>query len=218
MTDQIVQSVIEWVGSVPVITIYLIFLGVAYFENLIPPMPGDVLVAFSGYLAAEGLILLLPVWLITTIASVFGFMTMYWLGGRWSYDIAHQKKDHWLLRFIDFSYFETGKRWMDRWGQGVVLANRFLAGTRSIISLTAGFYKLNPRITIVSSFVSSAIWNSILIAFGWIVKSNWQSVQYYLTTYSKIILIGIAILILFRVFLWYRRRQKISARKGEDSR
>ncbi len=208
MTDQIIQSVVEWVQSVPPISIYLLFITVAYLENVIPPMPGDVLVAFSGYLAAEGLVQLFPVYVITTIASVFGFMTMYWLGGRWSFEIAEERKDHWVLKFFDYSYFDSGKKWMDKWGQGVILANRFLAGTRSIISLTAGFYKINPRWTVLSSLISSMLWNALLIGFGWFVKSNWQSIKYYLTAYSKIILIGITILVLLRFFFWYRRRQK----------
>ena len=216
MSDQIIQSVVDWVDGLPVISVYIIFLSIAYLENLIPPMPGDVLVAFSGYLAAEGILSIYPVWILTTVASVFGFMTMYWLGGRWSYDISHQTKDHWLLKFFDYSYFENGKKWMDKYGQGVIIANRFLAGTRSIISLTAGFYKINPRRTVISSFVSSAIWNTLLIVFGWVVKSNWQSIQYYLTSYSKIILIAISIAVFLKVALMIRRRSSSAETESDN--
>ena len=208
MADEIVQNIIEWIDIVPIAGVYLIFFAVAYFENVIPPIPGDVLVAFSGYLAAEGLIGIVPVYLLTTIASVMGFMTMYWLGGKWSVEIENRQKDHWILKFIDYSYFEKGKRWMDRWGQGVILANRFLAGTRSIISLTAGFYKINPRLTVLSSMVSSLLWNGILIGFGWFVKSNWQAIGFYLGAYSKIILAGIVLFVLYRFIRWYLGRKK----------
>lgn len=213
MADQFIQSVIEWVEVVPVVGIYLIFLAVAYLENVIPPIPGDVLVAFAGYLAAEGLIGIFPVYALTTLASVAGFMTMYWLGGRWSVDIEQQQKNHWVLKFIDYSYFEKGKGWMDRWGQGVILANRFLAGTRSIISLTAGFYHLNPRLTALSSLVSSMLWNGILIGFGWFVKSNWKAIGFYLGTYSKIILAGIALFAVYKVVRWYLGRKEKTENK-----
>ena len=213
MAEEIVQSIIEWVDVVPVVGVYLIFFAVAYLENVIPPIPGDVLVAFAGYLAAEGLIGIVPVYMLTTLASVLGFMTMYWLGGRWSVEIENRQKDHWVLKFVDYSYFEKGKKWMDRWGQGVILANRFLAGTRSIISLTAGFYRINARLTVLSSFVSSLLWNGILIGFGWFVKSNWKEIGFYLGAYSKIILAGIVLFVLFRVAMWYLRRRK----QGENN-
>ena len=213
MAEEIVQSIIEWVDVVPVVGVYLIFFAVAYLENVIPPVPGDVLVAFAGYLAAEGLIGIVPVYMLTTLASVLGFMTMYWLGGRWSVEIENRQKDHWVLKFVDYSYFEKGKKWMDRWGQGVILANRFLAGTRSIISLTAGFYRINARLTVLSSFVSSLLWNGILIGFGWFVKSNWKEIGFYLGAYSKIILAGIVLFVLFRVAMWYLRRRK----QGENN-
>ncbi len=69
--------------SLPPSSIYLVFFLVAYVENIVPPIPGDVLVAFGGYLAAESVIGLVPVLLLTTIASVIGFMSMYWIGSRW---------------------------------------------------------------------------------------------------------------------------------------
>ena len=97
---------------------------------------------------------------------------------------------------------------MDRWGQGVILANRFLAGTRSIIALTAGFYNINPRLTALSSLVSSMLWNGILIGFGWFVKSNWQAIGFYLGTYSKIILAVIVLLVIIRFVSKYLKRKK----------
>src|SRR6056297_1785226 len=129
MADQIIQSVVEWISMVPPSGIYMILFGIAYVENLIPPMPGDVIVAFGGYLAAEGVIGIMPLWGFTVIASVLGFMTMYWLGYKWGVQIEEHREDHLLLRFIDYKYFKRGKKWMGRWGQGVILANRFLAGT-----------------------------------------------------------------------------------------
>ncbi|MFD2530828.1 DedA family protein [Gracilimonas halophila] len=193
MADQIVQNIIEWISVVPPSGIYLIFLGVAYFENLIPPMPGDVLVAFGGYLAAEGVIALFPIWSLTIIASVLGFMTMYWLGHKWGEQIESNRESHFILRFIPYKYFKRGKKWMSRWGQGVVVANRFLAGTRSVISLTAGMSHLKITPTILSSAISSILWNSLLIGMGWVIRDNWPIIGQYLSNYGKVI-IGLIVL------------------------
>jgi len=207
MFDQVVQTVIDWVYMVGPVGIYLVFTVVAYLENILPPVPGDVLVAFSGYLAAEEIIGVFPIWMLTVIASVVGFMNMYWFGLKLEGQISANRQDHFLLKFINYKYIRTGKIWMNKYGQWVVVANRFLAGTRSVISLTAGMSHLTISYTLVSAFVSSALWNAILIGSGWIVKENWAIIGEYISAYGKIILIGIAILIFSRYF-WRKTKVK----------
>lgn len=203
MADQIIQSVVDWISVVPPAGVYLIFFGIAYIENLIPPMPGDVIVAFGGYLAAEGVVRLFPVLSLTVIASVAGFMTMYWLGHKWGSQIENNRESHFILRFIPYKYFSRGKKWMNRWGQGVVIANRFLAGTRSVISLTAGMSHLKILPTVLSSLVSSVLWNSLLLGMGWIIRDNWQIIGEYLSNYGKIILAIILLFIAVKVYFSY---------------
>ncbi|MFN1835845.1 DedA family protein [Balneola sp. MJW-20] len=213
MADQIVQAIVDWVQMVPPSGIYLILFGIAYLENVIPPIPGDVIVAFGGYLAAEGVIGIFPLWIITVIASVVGFMNMYWLGSRWGTQIEDNREDHFLLRFIDYKYFKRGKKWMKDWGQGVVIANRFLAGTRSVIALTAGVSHLRIPRTMLSSALSSVLWNTLLIGAGWIIQDNWRVVGTYLSNYGKIILA--ALIVLIGLKLWFRRRNKAQEAAGE---
>src|SRR5690625_5192740 len=67
------EHVVRWIESLDSFSIYLIFGVIAYVENILPPIPGDLLVAFGGYLVASGLISFMPVLTITTVASVFGF-------------------------------------------------------------------------------------------------------------------------------------------------
>ena len=200
-----VQQMVDWILTLSPFYIYLIFTLVAYLENILPPIPGDVLVAFGGYLAAEQIINFVPVLMFTTIASVVGFMSMYAIGLYFGDRIEQERNRFWLMRFIDVKYFDKISRWMNRWGQGVILANRFLAGTRSAISLASGMSKTKVYSTIISSFISSILWNTILLMFGWIVHENWQIIGHYLNVYGWIVLILIAILIVARVV--YKRFQ-----------
>jgi len=203
MIDQFTQELVQWIDTLPVVSIYAVFFMIAYIENVVPPIPGDVLVAFGGYLAAEGIIDLFPVLALTTVASVIGFMTMYWLGSHWGFQIKEKKDRFWMARFISLKYINRAQDWMRRWGQGVILANRFLAGTRSVISLTAGISHTKISYTIINSTLSSLIWNSILLAFGWIVRKNWQVIGEYLSIYSRIILALIALFIIVRIGIFY---------------
>lgn len=207
MADQIVQNIVDWINVVPPIGIYLIFFGIAYLENLIPPMPGDVIVAFGGYLAAEGTVSFMLLFVVTVVASVVGFMNMYWFGKKWGSRIEENPKSHFLLKFIDYKYFQKGKKWMNKWGQWVVFGNRFLAGTRSVISLTTGMSGLRVSYTVINSFLSSILWNALLLGAGWYVQDNWEIIGRYLSNYGKLILGGIIVVIALK-FLIFRSKKK----------
>lgn len=209
MVDQFVQETVQFINTLPPISIYLVFFFVAYIENVIPPIPGDVLVAFGGYLAAESIVGLVPILLLTTIASVIGFMSMYWIGSQWGNVIKKGDEQFWLFRFISLEYINKVRDWMQRWGMGVVLANRFLAGTRSVISLTAGLSHTRISSTIICSTVSSVLWNGILLGFGWVVHENWRVIGKYLSVYGRIILGGIAIIILIKLGAYYYRKKNL---------
>lgn len=211
MLEQFTQELIQWIQGQPPLSIYIVFFLVAYIENVVPPIPGDVLVAFGGYLAAESVIGLMPVFVLTTIASVIGFMTMYWLGSHWGAQIEEQKERFWMMRFIPLKYMNKVREWMGRWGLGVVMANRFLAGTRSVISLTAGISHTAVWGTILSSTISSLLWNAILLGFGWIVHENWQVIGEYLSIYGRIILALIAAFIIIRLLTSYYRKKRTSS-------
>jgi membrane protein DedA with SNARE-associated domain len=102
---------------------------------------------------------------------------------------------------------------MQRWGMGVVLANRFLAGTRSVISLTAGLSHTRLSLTIVCSAISSILWNGILLGFGWVVHENWRLIGKYLSVYGRVILGGILLIILIKLGTYYYR-EKWVGKKG----
>ena len=208
MVDQVLQVVIDWVAQVSPFKVYIAFTLIAYLENILPPIPGDILIVFSGYLAAEGLVSLIPIWTFTVSASVLGFMNMYWLGKKLEHQISTNTHEYFLLKFFKYKYIKIAKTWMQKYGQWVVVSNRFLAGTRSVISLTAGVSDLKITQTTFSSFISSALWNAILIGSGWLVKENWAIIGNYLTAYGKLILLGISLLIISRILLSYFKKKK----------
>ncbi|SMO61002.1 DedA family protein [Fodinibius sediminis] len=206
MIEQFTQELIQLIKTLPPASIYLVFLAIAYLENVIPPIPGDVLVAFGGYLAAESVVGVVPVLILTTVASVFGFMTMYWIGHRWGEQIEQKQKGVRVLRYIPVEYLNKVRSWMQKWGMGVVLANRFLAGTRSVISLAAGLGHTRISSTILCSTISSVLWNGILLGFGWVVHENWRLIGEYLSIYGKVILGVVVLYALIRIGIHYYRK------------
>jgi membrane protein DedA with SNARE-associated domain len=201
------DQIVEWIKALSPIGIYTIFATVAYLENIIPPLPGDILVAFGGYLAAEQIIGFAPALAVTTVFSVFGFVTVYGVGAHFGDKIEEYRKKFWLAKLVDIKYYDKAKMWMAQWGQLVILMNRFLAGTRSVISIVAGVTRTKFSTTVLSSLLSSLIWNTILLSFGWIVHENWQIIGHYLNIYGWIILGLIALALILR-YLYGKRKNK----------
>lgn len=216
MSYQIIDAIVNWISVVPPAVIFLIFFGIAYIENVLPFLPGDVIIAFGGYLAADGIIAIFPLWVITVIGSAVGFMNMYWLGMKWHNQIENNKDSHFVLRFIPYRYFVKGRKWMGRWGQLLILGNRFIAGTRTVVSLTAGISHLNIRYTLLNSTISSMLWNAILIGFGWVVRDNWEIIVEYLSAYGKVILICTILLVLGRIIWVYFKNSEARLKKEKS--
>jgi membrane protein DedA with SNARE-associated domain len=211
--EEIVNQLVNWILSLSPLYVYLIFGFIAYLENIVPPIPGDLLVAFGGYLAAEQMVGFTPLLAITTVASVIGFMNMYWFGAYFGHKIDEHRERFWLMQLIDVKYFDKVERWMNRWGQGVILANRFLAGTRSVISVTAGVSRTRVSYTVLSSTISSLSWNAILLGLGWFVHENWQVIGDYLNIYGRTTIVVIFIAV--TAYILYKRSKKKRKEKTE---
>ena len=180
--------------------IYLAVAGIAYIENIFPPFPSDVIVVFAGSLAGLGTVDFTTALLLATAGSTLGFITMYKIGDWFGDHILETGK----LRFIPRESVHKVEGWFRKYGYFVVIANRFLAGTRAVVSFFAGMSELSLPVSVLLSFISALIWNFILLSTGRAVGENWRQIGGYLETYSTIVtsLIALtAIILLVRLFL-----------------
>lgn len=186
---------VDWFNALPAWQLYLAIGLVAYLENVIPPIPGDLLLAFTGYLYAIDQILLTPLLVSSTIGSAAGFMTLYYVGRQW--DKLNKKKVPWkyVKRIYSPRLEDRVRRAMRKWGLWLIVANRFLAGMRTVISLVSGISGISLRSAFICSHASALIWNAVIIYFGYTVGSNWEVVGDYLKDYAKWIGVGIVIII-----------------------
>ncbi len=81
----------------------------------------------------------------------------------------------------------------------IIVANRFLSGTRAVISFFAGIARLNLLKTTILSFVSSVAWYSILVYAGYSLGSHWRKIYGYLFTYSQVVIGTMVMIILILI-------------------
>ncbi len=201
-----------WMQGLSPLWAYLTLLIIAYGENVAPPIPGDMVVVFGGYLAGLGQLHLGIVVLLSTIGGALGFMTMFVVGVRLGEALLDPDRYQWLPQ----DGFEKAQRWIHEYGYGVVAANRFLSGARSVISLTAGMAQMETWRTLWWCTVSAFLWTGLISYAGYAVGDNWTLVVTYLRAYGRIILTLLLIIAAVLLGRWYWRQQEDSAEDGEE--
>mgnify|MGYP006284939331 CR=1 FL=1 len=192
-----------WMQGLPPLWAYVTLLVIAYGENVAPPIPGDMVVVFGGYLAGLGQLHLGVVVALSTLGGALGFMTVFALGYRLGEALLDPDRLPWLPR----DGVEKARRWIYRYGYGVVAANRFLSGARSVISLTAGIARMEPWRTFWWCTVSAFVWTGLISYAGYAVGDNWDLVVTYLRAYGRVILTLLLVGAAGLLARWYWRRQ-----------
>jgi membrane protein YqaA with SNARE-associated domain len=105
-------------------------------ENIIPPIPSEVVLAMASYLAGAGRINVVLVVLAATAGSVLGALALYWLGATVSEDRLKRWLDH--IPLVEREDLEKADRWFDRYGTWAVLLGRIVPVVRSLVSVPAG--------------------------------------------------------------------------------
>jgi membrane protein DedA with SNARE-associated domain len=121
--------------------------------------------------------------ILTTAGSITGFLTMYKVGDWFGESIIEKKK----FTFLSLDSVHTVEEWFRRYGYWIIVVNRFLSGTRAVVSFFAGLSKLKVLRTTLLCGVSALTWNWLMIYAGALLGKNWNSVALYLSTYSQIV-------------------------------
>src|SRR6056297_1106489 len=135
MIDWII-SVIESVG----------YLGVAFLsmlEVVIPIIPSEVVLPFSGFAAADGSLGLVGVIVAATLGSVLGSVILYyvavWFGWDRILDITTKYGRYLGVKQKDI---EKAGDYFEKYEYKFVFFGRFIPGVRSVIAIPAGLKKM----------------------------------------------------------------------------
>ncbi len=184
--------------------IYLVLFFFAFIENVFPPSPSDVVVVVGASLIATTSLGYMPVLLVTSFGSSIGYMLMYYVGKMFGEKIIRSGK----ISFITQESLSNTDIWFNKWGYKLILANRFMPGTRSVISFFTGVYELEVLKTFIYSTISAFAWNALIIYAGMLLGNNVEVIDYYLATYSTVGVIVTVVVVLFFIVKYYIKRKK----------
>ncbi len=209
------EAAIAWLQHADPAAIYFVLFLIAFFENVVPPIPGDVPIAFIGYLISKSDIHFAESLLSSSLGSVAGFMLVYMLSrhlGMKLYAAGDGPAQHWLAksvhRFFPPSDMELLRQKFATHGYLAVLLNRFLLGSRSVISVTAGLMHLRTPFVFLAALTSAFAWNALLLYGGYFLGSNWKDIGAYAALYSIPVSIIFVLILFFSGWKFLRERKK----------
>jgi len=185
----------------------LLFVLVSMFiENIFPPYPGDAAIFAAGFIAGSGKVSVMPVLILSMIGSIASIMVLHAIGWRYGKRIFAGK----FLRFLKPESLPRIESWFQKYGNTVLVASRFLAGTRALIALSAGVGRVGHWRMLILSGISVIIWNCLVILSAYSLQNHWQSVYDILSTYNRAVFVVVIAAIL--VFAGYKLTRRLRSR------
>lgn len=208
------NGILEYIGQLPAGIVYLIAAFVAAFENIFPPFPSDVVVAFSSFAAARGGGSFWIAATAVTIGSTVGAMLMYWVGRVFGSTYVMSK----LERYAGSDAISRFESLQKKYGLLAIFLSRFLPGVRSVVPPLAGATRIKVLPTLIAMVCASAIWYSAIAYIAFKAGNNWESILDQISEISQGVgLVAIVIVAILLMLIWRkRRRRKNRKNAGEE--
>jgi membrane protein DedA with SNARE-associated domain len=193
------------------------YLGIAllmFLENVVPPIPSELIMPLAGFTATgQGKLSLPLVMLAGTIGSLIGQIPLYYLGKL----VGEERLKKWADKYgawltVSGDEVSHAKKWFDEHGHKGVVLGRLVPGVRSLISIPAGMANMNLGQFLLYSLVGTAIWTCLLAFLGSLLGKNYETVSRYVGPATYVVLGGIGLYIVVSVI---KRKRKSSKHTGK---
>ena len=172
-------------------------------ENLIPPIPSEVVLPLAGFRASTGALNVFAVWSAATVGAVAGALLLYGLGAWLGYDRLYRLAGHRWFIVASQNDIDRGHQLFERHGGKVVLLARCVPFLRSVVSIPAGVLGMPVLRFTVLTAIGSGVWNAVFIALGWWLGERWDQVGSWLGPVSLVVVglvvVGLVVLIVRRL-------------------
>lgn len=167
---------------------YLVIGGVMLLENVIPPIPSEVVMPLAGFLVQQGKLDLVPAVLAGLVGTVLG--AWFWYGvGRL---VNEEQLERWLTRHgrwlgLEPQALANSRRWFNRHGVAVVFWGRVIPGIRTLVSVPAGIELMPQRSFLFWTTAGSLLWVLLLTVMGSALGEGYKRVAGWIEPFADLI-------------------------------
>ncbi|OGJ18885.1 hypothetical protein A3K73_07170 [Candidatus Pacearchaeota archaeon RBG_13_36_9] len=142
------------------------FLAALIETILFSLVPGEVVMPLAGYLASlnnYGYIGLLGVTLCATLGATIGAALIYYISLKLGRLVILKYGKYF---FITEEKLSSAEKWFEKYGTKAVFFGRMAPAIRELVSIPAGFSKMDFKKYIFYTFLGTFIWTLFLISLG----------------------------------------------------
>ena len=164
---------------------YFVIAFAMFLENIIPPIPSEIIMPLGGYFVYQGSLNFYVLVLFGTVGTLLGSFPWYFLGK----SLNEQKISKFLDRkgkFLGISSNDLSKSrlWFDKYGTLLVFWGRLIPGIRTLISVPAGIELMPMGTFFIWTSLGTLIWVTILTTAGYLFGENYQNISSYIDTFK----------------------------------
>lgn len=175
-------------------------------ESALIPIPSEVTMPFSGFLASQDELSFILIVLTGAFGNLVGSLIGYYIGYFLEENIIFSlvKKYGKFLLITEHDYVQS-TRWFNKYGNAVVFFSRLIPGVRTFISLPAGLAEMNIWKFSIYTFLGSLAWSIFLTYIGFYLGSRWKDLEGYFRKFEVLIVV----LLIFAVLIYINHKLKI---------
>ncbi|HOK59755.1 MAG TPA: DedA family protein [Candidatus Dojkabacteria bacterium] len=208
-----IQSIIDWlVNAISTIGYPGVFISV-FLESFFAPIPSEIILPFSGFVASTGKMNLIFVIVIATVAAYLGSLPFYFIGRWGEKPVINFINKYGKYLFIQQKDVDKVFGAFDKYGKGVVFFGRLIPMIRTLISFPAGVAKMEFARFSMYTLIGSLTWNILLTYAGYQLGDHWSVVSGWIKKYQNVILILIAIALILYIIRGIKSRRCTGVKK-----
>lgn len=215
MITNIISSVFEFLlNIINQLGYFGIFIGMA-IESSFFPFPSEVILIPAGILIAQGEMTALFVLAAALAGSLLGAFINYFLAlylGRKSIDLLIEKYGR--AFFIRKKDLDKSEEYFKKHGEITTFIGRLIPVIRQLISLPAGFSRMNLFKFSLFTALGAGVWSAILILVGYIFGDNLEVIEKItrqienIGNVFEVLLVTLVLAFSIYLFLKWKKRRK----------
>lgn len=201
---ELLDRLLTWMLALPDWVVRLVLGAAAALENVVPPIPADVVVLFGGFLTAQSGASVWLVFLATWLGNVAGALFVYALGRRFGKRVFATRWGSLLLQPAQLDRLDAFYR---RRGVPVLFVSRFLPVFRALVPVFAGMSGLGWFRAALPIAAASALWYGLLVYLGATAGRNWSGIRSAVESGGRWLALAALVAALVALRWWWRTRR-----------
>jgi len=203
---EVLKPAIEFITSFIISVGYPGIFILMMLESALVPIPSEIIMPFSGFLASSGGDRLEPIGVVLagSFGNLVGSIATYYLGIKLGRAFLIKYGKYILFRPSHLVFTE---QLFLKYGTKIVFFGRLLPVVRTYISFPAGIGRTNFRRFVAYTLAGSIIWNSMLTYAGMQLGRNWKNIEKYSIYLDIIAIIAVAAFVTWLIIYSTKRKK-----------